>query len=157
MASVEAGRPAPWPHLFAAVAGATLPQIGSSVRSRWSHLVDDKGDLLTAFAFESVVDEVVFIVGPALVTTLATTVHPLAGLASAVAATLAGTALLVSQKHTEPPAAPGRPRAPAGPDAVAGAGSADRERGHHGSRSRRRRGGHRRARRTSSAPPPGPG
>ena len=97
------------------MAGVGLPQIGSSVRSRWSHLVEDKGDLLTAFAFESVVDEMVFIVGPALVTTLATTVHPLAGLASAVAATLAGTALLVSQKRTEPPASPaghGHERAP---------------------------------------------
>jgi MFS family permease len=104
MASVEAGLPVPWPHLFAAVAGIGLPQIGSSVRSRWSHLVKDKGDLLTAFAFESVVDELVFIVGPALVTTLATTVHPLAGLATALAATVGGTTLLVSQKHTEPPA-----------------------------------------------------
>jgi len=115
MAAVEAGRSAPWPHLFAALAGVGLPQIGSSVRSRWSHLIEDKGDLLTAFAFESVADEMVFIVGPALVTTLATTVHPLAGLASAVAATLAGTALLVSQKRTEPPASPaghGHERAP---------------------------------------------
>ena len=105
MAAVEAGRGAPWPHLFAAVAGAGLPQIGSSIRARWSHLVSDKRDLHTAFAFESVVDEVVFIVGPALVTTLATTVHPLAGLATAVVATVVGTALLVSQKRTEPPAA----------------------------------------------------
>jgi MFS family permease len=108
MAAVEAGRSAPWPHLFAAVAGAGLPQIGSSVRARWSHLVSDKSDLLTAFAFESVVDEVVFIVGPALVTTLATTVHPLAGLATAVVATIVGTAILVRQKRTEPPATRGQ-------------------------------------------------
>ena len=104
MTAVEAGSGAPWPHLFAAVAGAGLPQIGSSIRARWSHLIEDRGLLHTAFAFESVVDEVVFIVGPALVTTLATTVHPLAGLATAVAATVAGTAVLVSQKRTEPPA-----------------------------------------------------
>ena len=93
MAAVEAGWPTPWPHLFAAVAGAGLPQIGSSIRARWSYLVSDKGDLHTAFAFESVVDEVVFIVGPALVTTLATIVHPLAGLVSAVIATVVGTAV----------------------------------------------------------------
>ena len=104
MAAVETNRPAPWPHLFAAVAGAALPQIGSSVRARWSLLVTDKQELHTAFAFEAVVDETVFIVGPALVTVLATTVHPLAGLGAAVLAALAGTAVLVSQRRTEPPA-----------------------------------------------------
>jgi MFS family permease len=104
MAAVETERPAPWPHLFAAVAGASLPQIGSSVRARWSLLVPDKQGLHTAFAFEAVVDETVFIVGPALVTVLATTVHPLAGLGAAVLAALIGTAVLVSQRRTEPPA-----------------------------------------------------
>ena len=105
MAAVEAGHTAPWPHLGAVLAGATLPQIGSSIRARWSYLVDDRADLHTAFAFESVVDELVFIVGPALVTTLATTVHPLAGLATAVVATCVGTAVLATQRRTEPPAA----------------------------------------------------
>ena len=104
MAAVETDRPAPWPHLFAAVAGAAMPQITSCVRARWSHLVTDKQDLRTAFAFEAVVDETVFIVGPALVTVLATTVHPLAGLGAAVLAALIGTAVLVSQRRTEPPA-----------------------------------------------------
>jgi predicted MFS family arabinose efflux permease len=52
-----------------------------------------------------VVDEVVFVVGPALVTTLATTVHPLAGLTTAVVATVLGTAVLATQRRTEPPAA----------------------------------------------------
>ena len=41
MAAVEAGQPAPWPHLFAATAGIALPPIGSSIRSRWSYLVTD--------------------------------------------------------------------------------------------------------------------
>ncbi len=104
MLAVEGDRATPWAHLFSALAGATLPQIGSSVRARWSHLVEDKRELLTAFALESVVDEMVFIVGPALVTTLATTVHPLAGLTSAVVATVVGTTALVAQKGTEPPA-----------------------------------------------------
>ncbi len=104
MLLVELGGPAPWPHLAAAVAGAALPQIGSSVRSRWAHLVEDKSDLHTAYSFESVVDEVVFIVGPALVTVFATVIHPLAGLICAVVATLVGTAAFVGQKRTEPPA-----------------------------------------------------
>ena len=102
MGCVELDLSVPWPHLAAAVAGATLPQIGSSIRARWSHLVADKSALHTAYSFESVVDEGVFIVGPALVTALATIVHPMAGLTFAVVATVAGTVFLVSQKRTEP-------------------------------------------------------
>ena len=104
MVCIELDYLAPWPHLSAAVAGAALPQIGSSIRARWSHLVKDKRDLHTAFAFEAVVDETVFIVGPALVVALATIVHPLAGLSCAIIATVAGTTVLVSQKSTEPSA-----------------------------------------------------
>lgn len=103
MAVVELDRPAPWPHLCAAVSGAAMPQIGSCVRARWSSLLPDRSDLRTAFALEAVVDETVFIIGPALVTVLATVVHPLAGLGSAVAAALVGTTALVAQKRTEPP------------------------------------------------------
>ena len=102
MAALETDRSAPWPHVFAAVAGTGLPPIGSSIRARWSNLVTADRDLHAAFAVESVVDEVVFIVGPALVTTLAATVHPLAGLVFAVAASVSGTAVLVAQKQTEP-------------------------------------------------------
>jgi len=106
MVLVEVDAPAPWPHLCAAAAGASMPQIGSCVRARWSHLVEDRRQLHTAFSFEAVVDEAVFMVGPALVTVLATTVHPFAGLTAAVVAAVAGTSVLVAQRSTEPP--PGR-------------------------------------------------
>jgi len=65
-------------------------------------VVPDKADLRIAFAFEAVVDETVFIIGPALVTLLATLVHPLAGLTAASLAALVGTTALVAQKSTEP-------------------------------------------------------
>lgn len=105
MTSVESGAATPVPHLFAALAGATMPQIGSCVRARWSHLLaEDKRTLQTAFAIEAVVDETVFIIGPALVTMLSTLVHPVAGLVAAVAAAVVGTAALVAQRSTEPPA-----------------------------------------------------
>ena len=117
MTAVERELPTPVPHLFAALSGAAMPQIGSCVRARWSYLLGDKRMLQTAFAIEAVVDEAVFIVGPALVTLLSTLVHPLAGLVSAVVAAVLGTAALVVQKSTEPPAsrdaAPDTP--PAGP------------------------------------------
>jgi len=104
MVAVEQDWPTPWPHLCAAVSGVGMPQIGSSVRARWAYLVHDKNLLRTAFALEAVFDETVFVIGPTVVTLLATTVHPLAGLVAAVAAGLAGTAVLVSQRRTEPPA-----------------------------------------------------
>jgi MFS family permease len=111
MVTVQSGHTVPWAHVSAAVAGAAFPQVDSCVRARWSYLLPDKQQLLTAFAFESVVDEVVFIVGPTLVTVLVTVVHPLAGLTTAVAAAVAGTAVFVSQRRTEPPASgPARDR-----------------------------------------------
>ena len=103
MVAVDREWPVPVPHFFAAVAGASLPQVGSSVRARWSYVVPSRRDLQTAFAFEAVVDESVFMIGPTLVTLLATAVNPLAGLTAAIIAGLVGTAVLVSQKSTEPP------------------------------------------------------
>jgi MFS family permease len=100
--AIESGWPSPLPHLFAAVCGASLPMVGSAVRTRWTALVEDKELLQTAFALEAVLDEVVFVLGPPLVTVLATAVHPLAGLATAIVATVAGTVFLASRKDTEP-------------------------------------------------------
>jgi len=104
MWSVETGWPTPLPQVFAAVAGAAFPQIGSCVRSRWSQNDYNKNEMRTAFALEAVLDEVVFVVGPILVTALATLVDPLAGLGTAVAAGLVGSLALAAQRSTEPPA-----------------------------------------------------
>jgi MFS family permease len=89
----------------AAVAGATMPNIGALVRARWSHLVRGTSRLHTAYSLESVLDEVIFIVGPVLVTVLATAVHPLAGLGTVVAASVIGGLVLAAQRRTEPPRA----------------------------------------------------
>lgn len=104
MWSVQVGWPSPVPQLLAVVGGAASPQIGSCVRARWSHNVPDKRQLQTAFAFEAVGDEAVFMLGPILVTALATSVHPAAGLGAAVLAGLVGTLALAVQRSTEPPA-----------------------------------------------------
>lgn len=98
---------ADWPlaaaYVAAAVAGGSLPQIGSCVRARWSYVLDEAADKQTAFALEAVADEVVFIIGPILVTVLATTVHPVAGLATAVVAGVGGSLGFAAQRRTEPP------------------------------------------------------
>lgn len=103
MTAVTGSWPFPLVHLFAAVSGAALPQLGACVRTRWSHVLDDPREVETAYALEAVLDEVVFIVGPVLVTVLATTWHPLAGLSVAIATGLVGTLAFAAQRSTEPP------------------------------------------------------
>ncbi|MFD0471852.1 hypothetical protein ACFQ0B_28715 [Nonomuraea thailandensis] len=91
--------------LYAAglVIGATSLSLGSMVRARWSVIHGGTDRLHTAFAFESVADEVVFVTGPALVTVLATTVNPYAGLIVALVCMLAGSLALAAQRRTQPP------------------------------------------------------
>ncbi len=105
MVAVERDWGFPWVHLCAALSGATLPNVGAAVRARWSHVIKDRRMLDTAFAVEAVNDELVFVVGPTLVTVLAASVHPVAGLVSAGTAALVGTLLFVAQRGTEPPTA----------------------------------------------------
>ena len=100
------GWASPWPHLAAVMAGVAMPQIGSSVRARWTHLLPDDAERQTAFAVEAVVDETVFVVGPTMVTFLATLWSPLAGLVAAVVLGTAGTLGLATQRSSEPPVHP---------------------------------------------------
>lgn len=84
------------------VAGGAFPQVGSCVRSRWSHVLTERGDIDTAYALESAVDEVVFMTGPILVTVLATAWHPVAGLGTAILAGTGGTLYFAGQRSTAP-------------------------------------------------------
>jgi MFS family permease len=103
---VELRAPA-WVVLAAdALAGAAMPSLGSMVRARWSALLGSAPGLGTAYALESVVDELVFVVGPALVTVLATEVQPAAGVITAAAACALGTLALAGQVSTEPAVQP---------------------------------------------------
>ncbi|WP_440064349.1 MFS transporter [Streptosporangium sp. OZ121] len=88
------------------VVGATAPSLGSLVRARWSHLLAGSARLHTAFSFESVADEVIFVAGPALVTALATMINPYAGLIVALTCTVVGSIAFALQRGTEPPVRP---------------------------------------------------
>ena len=88
--------------LSGVAAGASMPSLGSMVRARWSALLGDSPRLHTAFAFESVNDEMIFVVGPVIVTVLATEVYPAAGLALATVLCVTGTLLFAAQRRTEP-------------------------------------------------------
>jgi MFS family permease len=92
--------------LSGGLAGASMPTLGSMVRARWSTMLGDSPLLHSAFSLESVADELIFVIGPALVTVLATEVYPASGVAVAMTACVIGTLLLAAQRATEPP--PGR-------------------------------------------------
>lgn len=96
--------------LFALVvpAGAT-PTIGAMVRARWVAIYVGRPELRTAFAFESVVDELCFVVGPVLSVGLSIGLFPEAGPLAGVILLVVGTLLLVVQRSTEPKIHPRRP------------------------------------------------
>ncbi|WP_406727130.1 MFS transporter [Streptomyces sp. GD-15H] len=87
--------------------GASVPQIGPMVRARWGVKLKDSRLMTTAAAFESVTDELTFVVGPLLATALCTAVDPAAGLVTEAALTLGGGLLFAAQKGTQPEVATG--------------------------------------------------
>ncbi|WP_240770132.1 MFS transporter [Nocardioides sp. GY 10127] len=113
--SVQADWPLVWVYLLAACAGGAQPQVGSCVRARWSHVLQRPADVQTAFALEAVLDELVFMTGPIVVTLLATGVSPAAGLVSAVVVGTVGGLAFAAQRGTEPPAHSARRHESPGP------------------------------------------
>ncbi|MBZ9638604.1 MFS transporter [Streptomyces sp. PSKA30] len=95
--------------LFAAAVptGASVPQIGPMVRARWGVKLKNSPLMTTAAAFESVTDELTFVVGPLLATALCTAVNPAAGLVTEATLTLVGGLLFAAQKGTQPAVAVG--------------------------------------------------
>jgi hypothetical protein len=101
--SLEAGWPEATAFVSAFLAGAAYPPIGSVVRARWSHVLRGRpADVQTAYALESVLDEVIFVIGPTVATVLATQWHPWAGLGLALVTGVPGTLLLAAQRSTQP-------------------------------------------------------
>ena len=92
----------------AAVTSLAPSQLGSCVRARWSATLGGLGrevEVQRAYAWEAVVDEVVFVLGPLLVVAGAL-VDPAVGLGLALALCVGGTSWLVAQRATEPPVLP---------------------------------------------------
>ena len=87
---------------LAVVGGALQPNIGSLVRARWSAMLTGTPELGVAFALESVIDEVIFIIGPVLATALALAVSPGAALVVASALLTIGGLSLATQTSTQP-------------------------------------------------------
>ncbi|TFV88060.1 MFS transporter [Blastococcus sp. CT_GayMR20] len=105
VAAVSVGAPQWSWFVFAGLTGASGPNVGSVVRARWAGALDPDSRQ-TAFAFESVVDEVVFVIGPPLVTLLATLINPPVGFLTGVVIGFCGGIWLSRLRDTEPPVEP---------------------------------------------------
>lgn len=104
VATVEYGWALGWQLIAVILAGALQPAIGSMVRARWAHAAPDADRLRSAFALESIIDELIFAIGPLVTAFLAFQLGlPLPLIAGAVIGLVGGLALAV-QRRTEPPA-----------------------------------------------------
>ena len=101
---VQVGLPVPFAVVLSGISGACSPMIGSYVRARWSHVLGRTPELQSAFALEAIVDELLFMIGPPVVTFLATGISSTAGILVAAACGLVGTLALAAARATEPPA-----------------------------------------------------
>lgn len=93
----------------AALTGASIPPVSGVLRRTWPTLVE-REDLPTAYLFDSVLIEIVFVCGPLLTGLLAATVDPATPLLVAAGLVLLGTAwfLAVPVIRAEEPLAVGR-------------------------------------------------
>ncbi|WP_029349126.1 MFS transporter [Bosea sp. 117] len=92
-----------WILFVAAFAASVMPSMPAMVRARWTALYRDRQELGTAFAFESVADEVIYMMGSVLSVGLSVAWFPEAGPLVSTLFLALGTALFVAQKSTEPP------------------------------------------------------
>lgn len=95
--------------IVGALTGASRIPTGTLARTRWTYVIsklppDQRSNRLqSAYAFEAIVDEIVFISGPILTVFLCTHIHPLAGIAGCMLFYLIGTLTLAIQRKTQPP------------------------------------------------------
>lgn len=94
--------------LVGSMTGASRLSTGTMARTRWAYVIQTLAPgprshaLQSAYAFESIIDEVVFISAPILVTWLCTSIHPLAGLVCCGISFVIGAVALALQHRTQP-------------------------------------------------------
>lgn len=78
--------------------------MGSFTRRRWSFILQnsDKNQTSTAYAVESILDEIVFILGPLLATTIATQINPISAIFAGILFLAIGSQALAWDRATEP-------------------------------------------------------
>lgn len=106
--------------VFALVATANMPiwiwfltiiiaesasfSMGSFTRRRWTFILESraKDQISTAYAVESILDEIVFILGPLVATTVATQINPLSAIFAGIIFLAIGSQALAWDRATEP-------------------------------------------------------
>jgi MFS family permease len=98
----------------AALAGASVPQVGAMVRARWARTLGGSGRLGTAFAVESITDELTFTLAPVLLVALSTGFSPVVALLTALGLIVVGTVVFALVPTGLPVPGPARERRAAG-------------------------------------------
>lgn len=91
-----------WTLFASALAAAAMPSMPAMVRARWTEIFRDRPELNTAFAFESVADELVYIAGASLSVGLSVALFPEAGVLVSTLLLAVGMTAFVLQRATEP-------------------------------------------------------
>jgi Major Facilitator Superfamily len=90
--------------VMAMTAGAGVPQVGALSAARWRHTVQTPDQVAAALSLEAALNDVTFVCGPVLVTTLSTVLYPAAGLTLAGGLVVVGMTAFIWQRRSEPPA-----------------------------------------------------
>lgn len=106
-----------WTWFVAIIAAeSSVINAGGLVRRRWLWALGNDRELInTAYSYEALMDEIVFILGPVIATACATSIAPSAGLIVGLFFMLLGTTAFAIQTKTEPPAHPRELDAPHSP------------------------------------------
>ena len=97
-----------WLNYIAAPLISFLPNAQALARTRWAYLIEMWSDerpapsLKTAYAFEGILEDIAFMVGPAFVIALSAAIVPVMGMLVGAVIYCTGTALLISSKNSEP-------------------------------------------------------
>jgi MFS family permease len=97
VASGELGAPAPVLIACGLAAGFAIPPTSAVLRSMWPSLLRERPDLLQpAYALDSVMIEVIFVLGPLLTATVAAVLSPATALLASAASVIAGTLIFTA-------------------------------------------------------------
>ena len=109
-----------WLNYLAAPLISFLPNAQALARARWTHLInsgklgDDTPPLATAYAYENILEDIAFMVGPAAVIAISAATVPAAGMFVGAIVYCIGAVLLLSSTDTEPEPKPPAADAPRG-------------------------------------------
>jgi MFS family permease len=87
---------------LAALCGLLLPPLGAIMRGLWSRMFSGSDLKDVAFAYESVVVDLVFIIGPSIVAAFTVVASPSVAMIVAAVASGAGCILVAASPHTKP-------------------------------------------------------